>query len=119
MTFQQRPYWLAIVAVVPLLVAACAQTPGNRGEAPSAPPPPRVDDTQSSDNTQMACRLDAISSAVGTPLADTSEAALARQSGAKQTRVLRPGDAATLDHRPERLNIHLNDNDVIEKLSCG
>ncbi|MGM0825390.1 MAG: I78 family peptidase inhibitor [Pseudomonadota bacterium] len=115
----RQPYRLALVAFMPLLVAACAQTPGNGGEAPSAPPPPRVDNTQSSDNAQKSCRLDAISSAVGTPLADTSEAALARQSGAEQTRVLRPGDAATLDHRPERLNIHLNDNDVIEELSCG
>ena len=115
----RRPYRLALVAILPLLVAACAKMPGNGGEAPSAPPPPRVDDAQSSDDAQMPCRLDAISSAVGTPLADTSEEALAKQSGAEQTRVLRPGDAATLDHRPERLNIHLNDNDVIEELSCG
>jgi len=34
-------------------------------------------------------------------------------------RVLRPGDMATMDHRPDRLNIHLDDQDVIEALRCG
>ncbi|KPQ20474.1 MULTISPECIES: I78 family peptidase inhibitor [unclassified Halomonas] len=112
-------YRLIAVAVLPLFVVACAQTPGAGGEAPSAPPPPEVDDTQAADDGGNSCRLDDIQSAVGSPLSETSREALKRQSGAEKVRVLRPGDAATLDHRPERLNIHLNDNDAIEEVSCG
>lgn len=114
----QRGWQLVVLTFLPLFLAACAQTPGQGDDVPSAPPPPKVDNVQSPGD-ETACRLDDIQYAVGTPLGETSSNALARQSGAEQVRVLRPGEAATLDHRPGRLNIHLNDNDVIEELSCG
>ncbi|MCA1771100.1 MAG: hypothetical protein LC677_00100 [Halomonas sp.] len=110
---------LIVLTFLPLFLAACAQTPGTGDDVPSAPPPPQVGSTQPADDERTACRLDDIQSIVGTPLDDTSSDALARQSGAEQVRVLRPGEAATMDHRPERLNVHLNDNDVIEEVSCG
>lgn len=115
----RRGWQFSVLTLLPLLLVACAQTPGTGDDVPSAPPPPQVDSAQPVDNEREACRLEDIQYAVGTPLDDTSSDALARQSGAEQVRVLRPGEAATLDHRPERLNIHLNDNDVIEELSCG
>lgn len=34
-------------------------------------------------------------------------------------RVLRPRSVATMDHRPERLNIHLDDADRVSQLRCG
>lgn len=34
-------------------------------------------------------------------------------------RVLRPGDAATTDYIPDRLNIELDENGTIVGLSCG
>lgn len=34
-------------------------------------------------------------------------------------RIIRPGDAVTMDYRVERLNVNLNDMDVIESISCG
>lgn len=114
----QRGWQLVVLMFLPLFLAACAQTPGKGDDVPSAPPPPKVDNAQSPGD-EAACRLDDIEYAVGTPLGDTSGDALARQSGAEQVRVLRPGEVATMDHRPGRLNIHLDDNDVIEELRCG
>jgi hypothetical protein len=34
-------------------------------------------------------------------------------------RVLRPGMAATMDFRDDRLNLHLDDHDVIAMVTCG
>ena len=34
-------------------------------------------------------------------------------------RVIRPGDAVTMDYRPDRLNVYLDDADVIERIACG
>lgn len=115
----RRGWQLIVLTFLTIFMVACAQTPGAGDDVPSAPPPPQVDNAQSAGDERAACRLEDIQSAVGTQLGDTSSEALARQSGATQTRVLRPGDAATLDHRPERLNIHLNDNDVIKEVRCG
>lgn len=48
---------------------------------------------------------------VGQPFSDTSfdEAA----------RIIRPGTAVTQDFRPDRLNVELDENDVITRIACG
>lgn len=35
------------------------------------------------------------------------------------TRIVRPGMAVTMDYRPDRLNIDLDEDDRILRLSCG
>lgn len=45
--------------------------------------------------------------------------ALERRLHLGPVRVIRPGDMVTLDFRPERLNIRIDDNDVIESVECG
>lgn len=37
----------------------------------------------------------------------------------QMTRVLRPGDAMTMDLLPDRLNIIINEDDRIERVYCG
>lgn len=34
-------------------------------------------------------------------------------------RILRPGDAATMDFNPERINVEVNDNDIVLSVHCG
>jgi hypothetical protein len=34
-------------------------------------------------------------------------------------RVVRPGEAVTLDYRPDRLNVRRDDDDVIAEIACG
>ncbi|EAW07845.1 uncharacterized protein ACLA_025620 [Aspergillus clavatus NRRL 1] len=34
-------------------------------------------------------------------------------------RILRPGDAMTMDHRPDRLNVHLDEQDVVKDVNFG
>ncbi|MWB76554.1 hypothetical protein GLS40_00795 [Pseudooceanicola sp. 216_PA32_1] len=37
----------------------------------------------------------------------------------KAVRVVRPGMVVTMDYRSDRLNVELNDEDVIVKVTCG
>ena len=50
---------------------------------------------------------------------DTRREAIQRTTNARIARVLRPGDAATMDYRAERLNILIDDNGRISGLRCG
>ena len=34
-------------------------------------------------------------------------------------RILRPGDAATMDYNAERINVEVNDNDIVLNIRCG
>ena len=38
---------------------------------------------------------------------------------ADTVRVIKPNSAVTLDHRPERLNVHVDEGGIITKLTCG
>ena len=40
-------------------------------------------------------------------------------SGSKTVRVIRPGMAVTMDYRIDRLNVDLNDKDVVTRVHCG
>ncbi|MGO1394308.1 MAG: I78 family peptidase inhibitor [Halomonas sp.] len=111
------------VSACALLLTACVSSqmpisPAN-DDVDAAPPPPTVAPNGSSGEQAASCDLDAIQSAIGEPFDEANVAQLQSDSGARQVRVLRPGDMATMDHRPDRLNIHLDDQDGIEALRCG
>jgi len=113
----------AAVSAGALMLTACVSSqmpisPAN-DDVDAAPPPPTVTPNGSSDEQGASCDLDAIQSAIGEPFDAANVSQLQSDSGARQVRVLRPGDMATMDHRPDRLNIHLDDQDVIEALRCG
>ena len=42
-----------------------------------------------------------------------------RRSGARSLRWIRPGDAVTMDYRPDRLNVRLDARHRVEAFSCG
>ena len=42
-----------------------------------------------------------------------------RAANARTLRVLRPGDAATMDFRPDRLDVLLDDGGQVDGLRCG
>lgn len=106
-----------------MLLTACVSSqmpisPAN-DDVDAAPPPPTVTPNSSNNEQATACDLDAIQYAIGEPFDEANVSQLQSDSSARQVRVLRPGDAATMDHRHDRLNIHLDNQDVIEALRCG
>jgi len=59
------------------------------------------------------CGADAALELLGQPAAEVSF------PGDRKVRIIRPGDAVTMDHVPERLNILLDEEDLVVGLRCG
>lgn len=87
--------------------AACAPTPPNA--KPSKPFPPQV----------MQCQADPGQRFVGQAASEDIVEQARVATGAKTVRVLKPGEAATMDFRDDRLNLHLDDHGVIVTVACG
>ena len=65
------------------------------------------------------CDAAALGGLVGRePTGALGEEAL-RRSGARTLRWIRPGDAVTMDYRPDRLNVRLDERHRVEGFSCG
>ncbi|SDL42678.1 Peptidase inhibitor I78 family protein [Modicisalibacter muralis] len=92
------------------LLAACSATPPPE-EPPRPPPMP-----QSSGGECGAAQVQAYR---GEPYSATLEQTIAAQSDAGRVRVIRPGQAYTMDYRHDRLNIHLDASGRITELNCG
>lgn len=98
MLFRHIPASLALLA----LLAACSSV-----DKPAAPHP------------DATCRAEAVPGLLG-KLATAERVEMAReQTGAKSVRVLAPGDAATMDYNPQRLNIEIDEAELIQRISCG
>ncbi len=91
-----------------LLLGGCASVAGPGGaEGPVASPDAAL------------CDAAKISPLIGRKISPEIEAEAKRLSGAQAVRVLRPGDAATMDYRHDRLNILLDAKDQVAEGSCN
>lgn len=57
--------------------------------------------------------------AVGYAHTDALAAEILRRSGARQARVVRPGDMVTMEHRPDRATIELGADNRVTRVRCG
>jgi len=90
------------VIVLLLSMGACATIP------PEAPPQPIG-----------LCNAEGARSAVGRePSGEVVERARV-DSGSATVRVVRPGDAVTMDFRSDRLNLNVNARNAIDAVKCG
>lgn len=92
-----------VLAAAFLVMLGCASVP--EGEAP----------TQSSG----ACRTEGLDELVGRPATQALGTEAMRRSGARAIRWIRPGDMVTMDHREDRLNVHLDAPGRVERFACG
>ena len=65
------------------------------------------------------CSADPIQSLVGNAFSEALVVDAQKRSGARAVRVIRPGQAVTMDYREDRLNIALDARDNVESLRCG
>jgi hypothetical protein len=91
------------VLALSLALAACIPAP------PPGEPAPAED----------ACGASRVAGYVGRERSDALVAEVARVSGARRVRWIRPGDAVTMDYSAERLNVHLDAQDRIARFACG
>ncbi|WNO52550.1 I78 family peptidase inhibitor [Stakelama saccharophila] len=98
----------AALAPIILAVTACATT---------ASPPPAEQARPTPDAGQ--CDAGGLDDLVGQP-ANAELGAKARdRAGARTIRWIQPGMAVTMDYRSDRLNIHLDGQNMVERFRCG
>lgn len=85
--------------------AEAAATPAP-GAAPQAPPVGNCDATQAQ-------------TLVGQPLTEDATRQARQDTHARRVRVLKPGQAVTMEFDGERLNIDVDANDVVSGVRCG
>ena len=56
---------------------------------------------------------------IGQPYSPDLAERAARSAGAREARKLTPGGAATTDLQTDRLNLHVDDQDVVRRVTCG
>ena len=92
-----------------VLIAILALT-GCVPHAPQpAPPPP----------TQDSCNAAPAQGLVGREASPALAAEAQRLTGARTWRWLRPGQIVTMEYRADRLNIHLDRQNRVVRITCG
>lgn len=66
-----------------------------------------------------ACMPDAVQEWQGRRFTAPAEKTLLEKSGAATLRLVRPGEAITMDYQTDRLTVELDEADVILALRCG
>jgi len=97
---------LCLASATLLGLAACTTPPATTATTPAT-----------DDATQ--CVAEAGAWAVGQPVGDELVSKLQADTHSRSVRVLRPGQAATMDYRADRVNVVLDANDKVERVSCG
>lgn len=92
---------------VPTILAACTTT--TAAPPMSDPQPP----------AQAQCRQDAAQSLVGQPATPANVDRARQLAGATTARVLKPGQMVTMEFIEGRLNIDVDEKNVILRLRCG
>lgn len=93
---------LALTAIA-LSLAGCASTPPAAGAQPPT----------------GGCNAEGARWAIGQGVNDDVVNRILRDTGSRDARVLRPGQPATMDFRPDRVNVDVNDRGAITGLRCG
>lgn len=65
------------------------------------------------------CNAEAVQALVGKPLSQALVDQARRDSGAQTARVLHPHDVVTLEYNSQRLNINVDEKEVVHGLNCG
>ena len=111
MTLEKFP--LALIAA--FAMAACA--PKEAAEEAPVAEQPAAEPVVAAPSPQEPA-ADACGAAGYQPLIGSNVAAITLPAGLPH-RILGPNDVATMDHRPDRLNIMTDENGVIIEVKCG
>ncbi|MBS0428745.1 MAG: peptidase inhibitor I78 [Proteobacteria bacterium] len=104
-----------LAALLATALAGCASAPAPapatppQAAAPAAPPPP----------PPAACDAAGAQFAVGQPMTPPLEAAVRARANAASVRVLKPGQPATMEFNPARVNIDLDARNRVKTVRCG
>ncbi|HEX7656551.1 MAG TPA: I78 family peptidase inhibitor [Sphingomonas sp.] len=69
--------------------------------------------------SEQTCNAGGLDDLVGKPGTAELGADALKRSGAKRLRWIQPGTMVTMDFRRDRLNIHLDDHNIVTRVNCG
>ena len=105
-----------VAALLALLMTAC--TPATNGVSRNAPPMVQ-DPAPVADGDTGGCNANAARWAIG-KVAGADVVAKARSdAGTQIVRVLKPGQMVTMEYHASRLNIDVDDRNIITNVRCG
>lgn len=111
-------FFRATIAAVSLGLTACA-TPVDL----DAPAPVSADSSSRSgsffEQSAHRCNADPAQTLVGQTADENTEQQAQQLSGSSIVRTLRPGQVITMEYNPERVNLRVDENDIIETVGCG
>lgn len=124
MPMPRTPLAIALAALFSLTVAACSRDAGDTTAAtPAAIETPAeatpVADPATPPGMPGECNADAVQSYIGQEATEETIEQARVDSGSATVRALKPGQPATMDFRPDRLDIALDKDNIIQTLRCG
>lgn len=99
--------WVSIFIVSG--VAACASSPPSTSSRDAGP---RI-------QGDGVCHAEQVAWAIGMEATQDTMARLWRESGAGQIRPLTPTQPMTHDYRPDRVNVLIDENNRVVRVTCG
>jgi peptidase inhibitor I78 family protein len=128
-TSARRRLLLALpLAMSMLSLAACAPkqetvseaAPAASASSENVPAPAETAPPATPGDMAAQCNAGAAQSFVGKDATDTNVGGAKGAAGAKgDVRVIKPGQAVTMDYRGDRLNVEVDDHDAIVRITCG
>lgn len=116
---------IVIVAIAAAAFSGCAQMsnptatqPDSVTPAPSTPPDVELV-PETPQETQVLCDAEHTKFVVGKVASTELLEKLGTQTGARFVRILTPNQAVTLEFNPYRLNVFVDNNYVIEQVTCN
>ena len=96
------------------LLAGCAPMSNSSATVhETAPQPPRVSERED------ACGAQRVQDRIGRQHDESLTESIRQESSAVALRVIRPGHAYTMDYRSERINVHIDESEIITSIGCG
>lgn len=90
-----------VLPLAALFLSACAPMP-------AAPPP-----------LAGTCNAEAAHWAIGRAATPEVVDRVVHETRSRAVRVIHPGQAVTMDYNPSRVNIHVNERNAINSITCG
>lgn len=99
---------IIVAAGAAILAAGCQVSPVRDAPPPAAPPPQAA-----------TCNASDASWAVGQHATERVAESARISASARTVRIMRPGEAHTMEYSPERLNLETEANNIVRELRCG
>lgn len=119
MNIARHPLSLVALAAA-LALGACATPPGDAAAQAQAAQAGNDVITATPGEAPAQCSADAAQSYIGQDADEATVAQAKTAAGATgPVRVIKPGQAVTMDFRADRLNVEVDDGNAIVRITCG